>query len=178
MRIYLASRYSRRREMLERGAELEAAGHVVTSRWIAGDHQIADDLPDQERCAKQARNAQEDFDDLVESDVIISFTEAPGSPYSRGGRHVELGIAIACGKRAVVVGHRENLFHYLPAVEFFPDWESARAALDLSTPLEKVAAAKHLTDRVSNDSLKEFFAAWVAARAEEVFGRYERPARK
>lgn len=37
----------------------------------------------------------------------------------RGGRHVEFGLAVALGKRLIVIGHRENLFHHLPAVEFF-----------------------------------------------------------
>lgn len=37
MRIYLAARYSRREELLGYRADLEAAGHIVTSRWLAGD---------------------------------------------------------------------------------------------------------------------------------------------
>jgi hypothetical protein len=45
----------------------------------------------------------------------------------RGGRHVEFGAAVATGKRLIVVGHRENLFHHLPGVEFFdgPKWLDA-----------------------------------------------------
>lgn len=175
--IYLAARFSRRPELREFRDQLAAAGHTVVARWLDG-HEIDPDLPDSEKEAKQARNAREDLDDILASDVIVSFTEAPGSPYSRGGRHFETGFGLACGKRTVIVGHRENLFCYLPQIEFFRDWESARAALDLPTPPEKAAAAKHLTDRVSNDSLKEFFVAWIEARAQEVFGRYERPAKK
>lgn len=48
---------------------------------------------------------------------------------SRGGRHVEFGMALAMDKRLVVVGPRENVFHLLPAVEQFDTWPLALAAL-------------------------------------------------
>lgn len=43
---------------------------------------------------------------------------------SRGGRHVEFGMAIALGKRAIVVGSQENVFHLLPGVEVYATWEA------------------------------------------------------
>lgn len=46
-------------------------------------------------------------------------------------------MALALGKRAVVVGHRENVFHCLPEVEFFDAWPAARDALG---PAEREAA--------------------------------------
>jgi nucleoside 2-deoxyribosyltransferase len=127
VRIYLASRYSRYLEMQAYRADLEAAGHVVTSRWINGDHQIDDaGLSLQAKEEERIRFAQEDLHDLVTSDCVISFTEAPRSSNSRGGRHVEYGMALALGKRCIVVGHRENVFHCLPTVEFFQTWDEAR----------------------------------------------------
>lgn len=83
--------------------------------------------------APQRRNR----DDLLTADCVVSFTEAPRSSNSRGGRHVEHGMAVALGKRIVVVGHRENVFHCLPEVEFFQAWQDARHALshpNRSTP--------------------------------------------
>ncbi|SRR6266699_3918706 len=130
MRIYLASRYSRFRELQGYRAELEAAGHTITSRWINGDHQIDDaGLSTQAKESERIRFAQEDRDDLLKADWVVSFTEAPRSSNSRGGRHVEHGFALALGKRVVVVGYRENVFHCLPEIEFFSTWEEARAAL-------------------------------------------------
>lgn len=130
MRIYLASRYSRFRELQAYRAELEAAGHAVTSRWINGDHQIDDaGLSLQAKESERIRFAQEDRDDLLSADCVVSFTEAPRSSNSRGGRHVEHGMALALGKRVIVVGHRENVFHCLPEVEFFATWQEARAAI-------------------------------------------------
>lgn len=48
---------------------------------------------------------------------------------SRGARHVEFGLALGTGKRLLVVGYRENIFHVLPAVEYYETWGQARAAL-------------------------------------------------
>jgi len=54
---------------------------------------------------------------------VITFTETPRSSNSRGGRHVEFGIALGMRKRAVVIGPRENVFHCLPFpyIEWYPD---------------------------------------------------------
>ena len=137
MKVYLASRYSRFEEMQGYRRELEAAGYVVTSRWIDGDHQIDDaGLSAEAKAEERTRFATEDCADLNAADLVISFTESPRSSNSRGGRHVEFGMAFAHGKRLIVVGHRENVFHCLPNVEFFSSWAEVRTALGL----EKVAA--------------------------------------
>ena len=130
MRIYLASRYSRFRELQEYRAQLEAIGHTVTSRWINGDHQIDDaGLSAQAKESERIRFAQEDRDDLFGADCIISFTEPPRSNHSRGGRHVEHGMALALGKKVIVIHYRENIFHCLPEIEFYATWQAALAAL-------------------------------------------------
>ena len=135
MKVYLASRYSRFQEMQAYRNQLEALfGHTVTSRWINGDHQIDDaGLSLQAKEAERTRFAEEDVADLLAADCVVSFTEAPRSTNSRGGRHVEFGIALGLGKHVFVVGHRENVFHCLPRVRFFEKWADARRALgDLS----------------------------------------------
>ena len=43
MRIYLASRYSRREELCRYRSELEDQGHTVQARWLNGEHQLAND---------------------------------------------------------------------------------------------------------------------------------------
>lgn len=124
MKIYLASRYSRREELLRYSQELEALGHIITSRWLTGNHELAD-RDDYLTAAQQAdreRFASEDWSDVKAADCVISFTEEPRGTTSRGGRHVEFGGALMAGKRTVVVGHRENVFHCLPEVEFYPTW--------------------------------------------------------
>jgi hypothetical protein len=147
MKIYLASRYSRRAELCIWRHQLEDIGHTVTSRWLNGSHQISDaGLPigdhgeklvegdggseSEEANRLRAHFVIEDCADVAAADIVISFTEPPRSALgNRGGRHVEFGMAVALRKRLIVVGYRENLFHWLPEVEFFEDWQSALGAL-------------------------------------------------
>lgn len=119
MKIYLAARYSRHPEMQGIRDRLVAMGHEVTSRWIEGGHEMSKEGSTEAARAERTRFAEEDRADVVAADCVISFTEAARSTNSRGGRHVEFGLAIGLGKRVIVVGHRENVFHCLAEVEFF-----------------------------------------------------------
>lgn len=124
-RIYLAARYSRRDELVQYAMRLRAQGHVITSRWLQGHHQVDDQgLSAEADPTDRTRFALEDWSDLKGAEIVISFTEPPRSSNSRGGRHVELGAALALAKRVVVIGPRENVFHCLPQVEWYPDWRT------------------------------------------------------
>lgn len=155
MKIYLASRYSRREELCGYRQRLEALGHKVTSRWLNGSHQIDDKgtpIGDQGTAilegellphgigaiAVAAVVACEDVEDVRSADLLIAFTEPPRSGASRGGRHVEFGLALGLGTPILIVGHRENIFCWLPDVSFYPDFESALATF---TPEEVAEAA-------------------------------------
>jgi predicted alpha/beta hydrolase len=122
--IYLAARYHRYPELQGYAQRLEALGYPVTSRWIRGDHEHrAHGLAETDLYLPQW--AHEDYEDLMAAQMVVSFTEGPGtSPgRSRGGRHVEMGLALASYKACVVIGYRENVFHWLPQVDFYPTWE-------------------------------------------------------
>ena len=137
MKIYLAARYSRREELVGYRTQLEAMGHSVTSRWLNGAHQISNEgqpigddgeaLVESGQCIRAAALRQEfaieDVADVMAADLVVSFTEPPRSNASRGGRHVEFGIALAQRSALAVIGYRENLFHWLPNVGFFETWE-------------------------------------------------------
>lgn len=136
MKIYLASRYGRRVELCGYRDRLESLGHVVTSRWLTGDHTIggSDSPPDgdngemsEEAIENRERFAEEDVEDVRACDLLIAFTEPENSPYSRGGRHVELGIAIGSFTDVLVIGHRENIFCWLPEVWFAKTFDEAMA---------------------------------------------------
>jgi hypothetical protein len=148
MKIYLAARYSRRLELCGYREQLQAAGHHVTSRWLNGSHQISDagiplgdageslvecdsGVDSQEAARLRARFAVEDFVDVRNAELLIAFTEPPRSGPTRGGRHVELGLAIGMAKPVIIVGHRENIFCWLPPVGFFPTWGACIAALGM-----------------------------------------------
>jgi len=129
--IYLAARYSRREELCIYRSDLEILGHTITSRWLHGNHQLTDEelRADGGAVEKRARFALEDWQDLIAATVCISFTEEPRSGNSRGGRHVEFGAALALGQRCIIVGARENVFHCLLTVEWYPDWSTALVVL-------------------------------------------------
>jgi hypothetical protein len=139
--FYLAARYGRRLELVGYRAQLEALGHKAPARWLDGNHQLDDrgypigDTgerivergPDASAVAAKCRVkfAADDYDDVLAADVLIAFTEEPRSTNSRGGRHVELGIALGRRMPIVVVGPRENVFCWLPAVTHFRTWAGA-----------------------------------------------------
>ena len=116
MKIYLAARYELHPRMRHCRSELANLGYFVTSRWTEGGHSAIGAPWD------AAKFAQDDWDDLRAADCIIFFAEDPRVGIPRGGRHVEFGMAAAWGKRLIVVGYRENVFHYLPQVEFYDTW--------------------------------------------------------
>ena len=122
-KIYLAARYSRRLEMKAYSLQLRELGYVITSRWLDGTSSVTHDgLSEEAPYQERARLAEQDWHDLLAADICVSFTEPPRASHTRGGRHVEMGAAIALGKRVIVIGHRENVFHCLPAIEFYTTW--------------------------------------------------------
>jgi hypothetical protein len=139
MRIYLAARYPRREELCGYRGDLEARGHLVTSRWLAGNEQVTANgtalgaqgetwfESGHPRAAQtRALFARRDLEDINAAELFIAFTEdlAAGIPpgAARGGRNVELGYALARPMPVVVCGPRENLFCHLPEVLHYPDW--------------------------------------------------------
>jgi hypothetical protein len=142
VRTYLAARYSRREELCRYREQLRSIGYNVQARWLDGGHQLSTDgtpigdrgeklvegahgdlLTEIRAASLRMKFATDDFDDVLAAKLVISFTEPPRSNHSRGGRHVEFGIALANRARVCIVGHRENIFHWLPGVVFYPRWE-------------------------------------------------------
>jgi nucleoside 2-deoxyribosyltransferase len=144
MKIYLAARYRRREEMQGRAADLEAAGHEVTSRWIRGSHEPVRGVATAE---ERAVWAAEGMSDLRTADALIAFTEPPEEPKSRGGRHVEFGVALGLHKRIAVIGPQETVFHCLPRVERFDSWREFMAHLEgFAAPSRRRRRTVEVTD--------------------------------
>jgi hypothetical protein len=138
MKVYLAARYGRRLEMVGVARELRVAGHVVTSRWINGSHEMHDktENPDNDLDRTQFGRmfAEDDIEDIEKAEALIAFTEAPegGVGRGRGGRHVELGYMLcivrnlAPSRKIIVIGWRENVFCCMSQVVHYPDMEAFR----------------------------------------------------
>lgn len=101
-------------------------GFQVNTRWLDGGHEWSGvddgDIPPPEA----VRFAMEDVADIHASQIFVCFTEEPRSGSSRGGRHVEYGMATMLGKRIVVVGPRENVFYTLPGPIYVQEWQEAK----------------------------------------------------
>jgi nucleoside 2-deoxyribosyltransferase len=108
--------------MQEWAKRLEYFGHVITSRWIKGDHEI---ISDANGDADRQRFAEEDINGILSADVLIFHSHPDFFRSGRGGRHVELGVALALNKKIILIGERENVFHWLSCVEVYSDFASA-----------------------------------------------------
>lgn len=106
-KIYLAAAYNLAAQMQGYRKDLQAQGHEVTARWIDG---MVGPWEDQGKV---------DANDLFIADTVIVFTRVPSTT---GGYHVELGLAIAWGRPIVLVGPKNNVFHYM-ADHQYNTWE-------------------------------------------------------
>jgi nucleoside 2-deoxyribosyltransferase len=125
MKFYLAAGFSRKDEIAQKCRELEAVGHEVTCTWPWEDVSPNAGLQDVD-CPFVAHK---DIAEIDASDGVILFTQEPTKPFLRGGRMHEFGYAHGKGKRLIVCGPRENIFHYLPGVEVYPTWQALLAVL-------------------------------------------------
>ena len=142
MKVYLAARYTRREEIYSYAEELVALGHEVTARWVYGRPDASHpDLVTGHTDAYEEKVSVEDLKDVAGADCIICFSEVPRATNTRGGRHVEFGMAVAWDKRIILVGPQENVFHYLPKVEVYPDWAALRAKLASEGPVRDLGPA-------------------------------------
>lgn len=138
-KVYLAARYSRHVELQGYRDLLETLGVEVICRWIDGDYPVGrDGLSLEPPVEERARVAFQDYEDLIQCETCISFTEEPRSKPGRGGRHVEFGIALESGKQCIVIGPRETVFHCLPKVMHYEEWtDFLNVWFPLSIPGEK-----------------------------------------
>lgn len=115
MKVYIAAPYSMRLyEATDIRTALLRAGHDVTSRWIV-----------QSPGEMNHACAQEDLDDVASADVLLSYNPEGWRERGTGGRHIEMGYALALGKRIVMIGPRASVFHYLDQVTVVDTLEEA-----------------------------------------------------
>jgi len=129
-RVYLAARFSRRHECNALGHILKSHGCTITSRWVKPDceHVLPTGISEQAADHERQQFALEDVEDVRAANWTISFMEEPRGN-SRGGRHIEFGMAVALGHRLTIIGPRETVFHHLPNVEQFDTVADFTAAL-------------------------------------------------
>lgn len=114
--IYISASYARKEEAEALAARIHALGqniYEVVSSWHTEPPNKDDGISDGLSFDEQKKFAKVDLEEVEACDLLIALTEGPASPYSRGGRHVEFGYALALGKDTWVIGPTENIFHTL-----------------------------------------------------------------
>ena len=122
MRVYLAARFEQKEELKALVPLLAEHNLRVQARWldekVSPTSQLSDLTP--AYCAEQA---EVDLEDIRACDIFVFFGDAVAKT-TRGGKHFEAGYASGLGKRIVVVGPPENIFHYLDGIVHYSDVDS------------------------------------------------------
>lgn len=135
LKIYLAAMYSEKDNISKQAAIFRSHDFVVTSTWLEEPHaptiKMAEVATD-----SLLEYAQNDIRDISEADWFVCQSVEPTTLTVRGGRHVEFGYALAKGKKILVVGPKENIFHLLPNIKHVDNWESALLLLKTTAVLQ------------------------------------------
>ena len=118
MRIYLSASFAARDIIKLHAKDLAPLGHECTSNWLDEPAMLVHDKA-LEAWQLRAR-ANDDALDIQRSDLVVQFTDWPSTT---GGRYWEAGYGSALGKRTVIIGAREQVFHYMSNVEQYDTWE-------------------------------------------------------
>jgi len=122
-KIYVAASAPKLTEAKQVAAKLKMAGHEVTSRWLLGAADLYTGARgEQSKIEHGIKCAQEDFEDVTAANVLVQLT---GDTETKGGRHSELGIALHKNNLCIIIGPREQVFHYHPRVFLARDVEEA-----------------------------------------------------
>lgn len=122
MKFYIAAPMSFRDRALDWARILENNGHDLTARWVTNGEEDPE-MP-------QAHWANMDLADIHAADVVILMTGVRHERLWSGGRHFEFGYAYHLGKRCIVCGQRESVFHHLERIEQYDIIEDVAAALN------------------------------------------------
>jgi nucleoside 2-deoxyribosyltransferase len=117
MKIYLAAPFGQRGQVREYAAQLEAAGHEITQRWFDGEP-ISGNGTNPEFSAEALKCAKADLAGIRACNYFVSINGFSGT----GGKHTELGVALALSKRIAIVGVPENVFYWI-VTERYATWE-------------------------------------------------------
>jgi nucleoside 2-deoxyribosyltransferase len=120
VKVYVAARYPQIKQAQAAEAILQREGHETTARWTDPAKQAGLGL---------SQRAVMDLEDVELADALLLLSEREGTLVSGGGRHFEMGYALALGKRVVVAGEHEHIFCYHPSVTVCPTVTTAASYL-------------------------------------------------
>lgn len=122
MKIYIAAPFAARPYAKRIAEALQNAGHVVTSTWVLSERAInAESIGTSPVTTQRAAedHAWGDFNDIDRADILLHITSSaaladnpdlPEEWLHTGGRHVEVGWALATDTPVHYIGEPENIF--------------------------------------------------------------------
>lgn len=115
MNIYVAAH--RQDQGVRLAEQIFHAGFDVCSTWVNARDYGLGKLPEDERDGLlRSSAAQACVSEIRQCDLLVLLS---GGGF--GGRHVEMGVALALGKPVHLIGPRENVFHWHPGVTVHVD---------------------------------------------------------
>lgn len=115
LKVYLASRHEDRPDIIKVRKQLIRNGIGVTSRWLLEGGILKTPIVENEK-EGSLHVLRNDIEDIDAADVVVVFSPKKAFGNSTGGRHVEFGYALGTNKPLILVGWRENVFHWHPGV--------------------------------------------------------------
>ena len=131
IRVYIAAPYELRPVAMAARRAFVLAGVEVVARWLDAQAQDSD------------LEARKDLEDITADDTLVALNPSEWARLGTGGRHVELGFALALQKRIVLVGARTNVFHQHSDIHCVADIHGALAVVRqpaVAAPLEEQTA--------------------------------------
>jgi nucleoside 2-deoxyribosyltransferase len=143
LKVYVAARWDDRPDAVLIKTFLEENHVLVTSTWLTDhDNQSMDALKARgpQLVVKESRErAVKDFEDIDRADCFLQYSPRKGFKQGTGGKHVEMGYAMARGKSIFIMGERENIFHYHPTVRLVDSVASFLRSLEIPVLSKEVA---------------------------------------
>jgi len=112
---------------------LRSEGLFCTSRWMSLNLSF-----DAHGEPALVQFAQDDLADVEKARILVALNPSSFRYNGTGGRHVELGAALAWDKHVFLVGERTNIFHYHPNVHVLKDDDFVEAARVISQYAQEV----------------------------------------
>lgn len=113
-KVYVSAAFGRRKDVEVLCRQLAHRSVSVVSTW----HRDGSDLSESDDRERMLAAARKDLDELRRADVYVVLAQPQQESMGRGGRHVELGAALAWEIPVVVLGGHENVFHSLAVATF------------------------------------------------------------
>lgn len=148
MKVYLAARWNRGRELREFGRELEQRGIELVSHWVFLESHDGDGFSEVGDLTRQ-QLAHDTVRNIERANIVVQFLDE-GEQGPTCTRYMEAGIALGLQKTLVVVGRPTNLLQFHAGVVRLEDqqelcvWLLDRYSNELLT-VEQVARQLKVT---------------------------------